>query len=126
MEGYVQKLSDGKTKRYVQFLEISDNAELIAQYRKWHSEEYNWPEVRQGIRQVGILEMEIYILGNRLVMIVDAPADFRWDEAMDRLATLPRQAEWEAFVAKFQGCDADARSDEKWQPMERMFRLYDE
>jgi len=126
MEGYVQKLSDGKTKRYVQFLEISDNEELIAQYRKWHSEEYNWPEVRQGIRQVGILEMEIYILGNRLVMIVDAPADFRWDEAMDRLATLPRQAEWEAFVAKFQGCDADARSDEKWQPMERMFRLYDE
>ena len=126
MEGYVQKLSDGKTKRYVQFLEISDNEELIAQYRKWHSEEYNWPEIRQGIRQVGILEMEIYILGNRLVMIVDAPADFQWDEAMDRLATLPRQAEWEAFVAKFQGCDADARSDEKWQPMERMFRLYDE
>ena len=126
MEGYVQKLSDGKTKRYVQFLEISDNEELIAQYRKWHSEEYNWPEVRQGIRQVGILEMEIYILGNPLVMIVDAPADFQWDEAMDRLATLPRQAEWEAFVAKFQGCDADARSDEKWQPMERMFRLYDE
>lgn len=126
MEGYVQKLSDGKTKRYVQFLEISDNEELIAQYRKWHSEEYNWPEIRQGIRQVGILEMEIYILGNRLVMIVDAPADFRWDEAMDLLATLPRQAEWEAFVAKFQGCDADARSDEKWQPMERMFRLYDE
>ena len=126
MEGYVQKLSDGKTKRYVQFLEINDNEELIAQYRKWHSEEYNWPEIRQGIRQVGILEMEIYILGNRLVMIVDAPADFRWDEAMDRLATLPRQAEWEAFVAKFQGCDADARSDEKWQPMERMFRLYDE
>ena len=126
MEGYVQNLSDGKTKRYVQFLEISDNAELIAQYRKWHSEEYNWPEIRQGIRQVGILEMEIYILGNRLVMIVDAPADFQWAEAMDRLATLPRQAEWEAFVAKFQGCDADARSDEKWQPMERMFRLYDE
>ncbi len=125
MEGYIQKLSDGKTKRYVQFLEISDNPELVAQYRKWHSEAYNWPEVRQGIREVGILEMEIYILGSRLVMIVDAPADFQWAEAMDRLATLPRQAEWEAFVAQFQGCDAEARSDEKWQPMERMFRLYD-
>jgi L-rhamnose mutarotase len=43
---------------------------------------------------------------------------------MARLATLPRQAEWEAFVSKFQGCPAEARSDEKWQPMERMFRLY--
>ena len=111
-------------KRYVQTLDISNDPELIAEYRKWHSEEHNWPEIREGIRQVGILEMEIYILGNRLVMIVDAPADFDWQEAMDRLATLPRQAEWEAFVARFQGCRADARSDEKWQPMERMFRLY--
>ena len=124
MEGYVQTISDGKTKRYVQFLEISDDPELIAQYRKWHSQEYNWKEVRDGIREVGILEMEIYLLGSRLVMIVDAPVDFRWSEAMKRLATLPRQAEWEALVSKFQGCRPDARSDEKWQPMERIFRLY--
>ena len=111
-------------KRYVQFLEISDDPQLMVQYRKWHSEEYHWKEIRDGIREVGILEMELYMLGNRLVMIVDAPADFDWEEAMARLATLPRQAEWEAFVSKFQGCAADARSDEKWQPMERMVRLY--
>ena len=124
MEGYVQNLSDGRLKRYVQFLEISDDPELMEQYRKWHSEEHHWKEICDGIRQVGILEMEIYMLGNKLVMIVDTPADFQWEEAMNRLATLPRQAEWEAFVSKFQGCAADARSDEKWQPMERMFRLY--
>ncbi len=124
MEGYVQTISDGKIKRYVQFLEIRDDPELVAQYRKWHSQEYNWKEVRDGIREVGILEMEIYLLGSRLVMIVDAPVDFRWSEAMKRLATLPRQAEWEALVSKFQGCRPDARSDEKWQPMERIFRLY--
>lgn len=124
MKGYIQHLSGGTIKRYVQFLEISDNPALIEQYRKWHSEEYNWQEVRDGIRAVGILEMEIYIFGSKLVMIVDAPADFQWEEAMNMLATLPRQAEWEAFVSQFQGCSADARSDEKWQPMERMFRLY--
>lgn len=125
MEGYIQRLSDGKTKRYVQFLEIRNDPELIAQYRKWHSEEYSWKEIRDGIREVGILEMELYIIGNRLAMIVDTPADFNWQEAMSRLATLPRQAEWEAFVSKFQGCAADARSDEKWQPMERIFYLYE-
>ena len=32
MEGYVQKL--GGVKRYVQFLEISEDPELVAQYRK--------------------------------------------------------------------------------------------
>ena len=124
MEGYVQTISEGKIKRYVQFLEIRDDPELIAQYRKWHSQDYNWKEVRDGIREVGILEMELYLLGNRLVMIVDAPVDFSWGEAIKRLATLPRQAEWEAFVSKFQGCSPYARSDEKWQPMERIFRLY--
>ena len=124
MEGYVQVLDGGKTKRYVQYLEISDDPKLIAEYRKWHSEEYSWKEVRDGIRQVGIQEMEIYLLGNHLTMIVDTPADFDWQEAMDRLATLPRQSEWEAFVSAFQGCAANARSDEKWQPMERIFRLY--
>ena len=69
--------------------------------------------------------MEIYILDNRLVMIVETSEDFDWDSAMSRLSTLPRQTEWEAFVSKFQGCSADAKSDEKWQMMERMFHLYD-
>lgn len=124
MEGYFQTITQGKVKRYVQFLEISNDSELMAQYRYWHSEEHHWYEICEGIKAVGILEMELYMLGNKLMMVVDAPADFNWQEAMDRLATLPRQAEWEAFVAKFQGCNADARSDEKWQPMERIFHLY--
>lgn len=124
MEGYIQTISDGKIKRYVQFMDISQNPELIEKYRYWHSEEHHWKEIRDGIREVGILEMEIYILQNHLVMIVDTPADFNWQEAMLRLSTQPRQAEWEAFVAAFQGKDKSARSDEKWQQMERMFRLY--
>ena len=121
MEGYIQKISEGRIKRYVQFLEIKDDPELMAQYRYWHSEEHHWQEIRDGIKAVGILEMEIYMLGNQLVMIVDAPADFQWQEAMDRLATLPRQAEWEAYVSQFQGCAADATSADKWQMMERIF-----
>ena len=124
MDGYIQKQFQGQTKRFVQTLTLRSDEEARREYIKWHSEEYNWKEVREGIREVGILEMEIYILGNMLVMIVDAPVDFDWGEAMARLATLPRQAEWEAFVSQFQGCDANATSDEKWQMMERMFYLY--
>jgi L-rhamnose mutarotase len=125
MNGYKQKNYTCKTKRYVQTLELRDDPDIIKEYRKWHSEEYHWKEIRDGIKAGGILEMEIYILGTRLVMIVDTPEDFDWQTAMDKLATLPRQAEWEAFVARLQGCRADARSDEKWQMMERMFYLYE-
>ena len=92
MDGYIQKTYAGRTKRYVQTLDLRDDPEMIREYRKWHSEEFQWKEIRDGIRAVGILEMEIYILGTRLVMIVDAPEDFDWKSAMDKLATLPRQA----------------------------------
>ena len=123
-EGFKTKEYRQPTKRFVQTMELKDDSELIREYRKAHDKEHFWREIGEGIRQVGILEMEIYILGNRLVMIVDAPLDFDWDSAMERLATLPRQEEWEKHVAMFQQCAADATSDQKWQMMERMFNLY--
>lgn len=124
-EGYRIKEYRQPVKRYCQTLDLNGDSELIAKYREAHDKQHFWHEIGEGIRQVGILEMEIYILGNRLVMIVETPLDFQWDEAMAHLATLPRQAEWEAFVAQYQGCSADATSDEKWQMMERMFHLYE-
>ena len=92
--GYPVLVYKGAVMRYCQTLDLRDNPELIAEYRKRHGKEHAWKEILDGIRQVGILEMEIYILGTRLFMIVETPLDFEWDEAMARLATLPRQAEW--------------------------------
>ena len=124
MEGYRTKDFGQPVKRYVQMMDLRDNPELIAEYRRRHSEGEAWQEIIDGIRSVGILEMEIYILGTRLFMIVETPLDFDWDTAMARLAKLPRQQEWEEYMAMFQNCAKDATSDEKWQMMERMFYLY--
>ena len=66
--GYPQQNFTQPTKRYCQTLDLRDNAELIAEYRKRHSEGEAWSEILEGIREVGILEMEIYILGTRLFM----------------------------------------------------------
>ena len=125
MEGYKVKEYKGPVKRYCRTMNLKDNPELIAEYRKRHSQEHSWKEIREGIKQVGILEMEIYILGNRLFMMVETPLDFDWDTAMARLATLPRQQEWEDYMSIFQDCDQGATATEKWQMMERMFYLYD-
>ena len=125
MGGYIQKQHTGNIKRFVQTLTLNSDEEARREYIKWHSPEHNWKVIRNGIREVGIIEMEIYVLGNTLVMIVDTPEDFDWEKAMARLATLPRQAEWEAFVSQFQGCNANATSDEKWKMMQRIFFLYD-
>lgn len=123
-EGYKVKQYNQPVKRYCQTLDLKDDPELIASYVEAHDRFHSWPEIREGIKSVGILEMEIYILGNRLFMIVETPLDFDWDSAMTRLATLPRQQEWEDYVAMFQACRTGASSNDKWQMMERMFFLY--
>ena len=106
-------------KRYCQTLSLVNDPELIQKYVEVHS--HVWPEIIEGQRQVGILDMQIFIKDNLLFMICDTVDDFDWQRDMARLATLPRQAEWEAYVAQFQGCEAEARSDEKWRLMTRIF-----
>lgn len=124
-QGYRVKEYQGPVKRYCQTLNLKDNPELIAEYRKRHAQGEVWPETLVAIREVGILEMEIYILGTRLFMIVETPLDFDWDSAMARMATLPRQEEWEDYMSVFQQAEAGASSADKWQLMDRMFHLYE-
>lgn len=124
-QGYRVKRYDGPVKRYCQVLSLKDDAELIAEYRKRHSKGEVWPETLAAIREVGILEMELYNLGTTEIMIVETPLDFDWDTAMAKMATLPKQEEWEAYMSIFQQADAGATSAEKWQLMDRIFYLYE-
>ena len=89
-------------KRYCQTLDLKEGEAVAAEYEHWHSPEHIWPEIPEGIRAVGILNMEIYRLGTRLFMIVETPDNFEWDQAFAQLAQMERQAEWEDFVASFQ------------------------
>jgi L-rhamnose mutarotase len=110
-------------KRYCKTLTLRKDPELIEAYRKIHQPGETWPEVSRGMKEVGILDMEIYISGTLLFMIMDTLPDFEHDRAMEELASKPRQKEWEAFVARFQETPASATADEKWQPMERIYKL---
>ena len=106
-------------KRYCQTLTLVNDEKLIEQYVEAHA--HVWPEVIAGQREVGILSMQIYRKDRSLFMIMDTVDSFDFERDMARLATLPRQAEWEAYVSQFQGAKANARSDEKWQLMEKIF-----
>jgi len=110
-------------RRYCKTLKLHDDPQLIEVYKKIHAPGAVWPEITQGMREVGIIDMEIYMLGNRLFMIMDTIPDFDHDKAMKELAGKPRQAEWEAYVSRFQRTSADASADEKWQLMERIYKM---
>lgn len=106
-------------KRYCQTLTLVDDGPMIEKYVEAHA--HVWPEVIQGQREVGILSMQIYRHGRSLFMIMDTVDDFDFERDMARLARLPRQAEWEAYVSQFQGCAAEASSADKWQMMDKIF-----
>lgn len=112
-----------KYKRYCKTLKLEDNPELIEQYKKVHEPGTVWPEITQGMRKIGIVDMEIYIADNRLFMIMDTIPGFDHDAAMKELAEKPRQTEWEAYVSQFQQTSETATADEKWQLMERIYKL---
>jgi len=56
-------------------------------------------------------------------MIMDTVPDFDHDRAMAELASKPGQAEWETYVSRFQQTSPDASADEKWKPLERIYKL---
>ena len=90
---YPAKEHHQPVERICRTLELRDDPQLIAEYRRRHSQGVIWPEIPAGIREAGILEMEIYLLDTRLFMIVEVPVGFDWDAAMERLASLPRHDE---------------------------------
>ncbi|MBN2164806.1 MAG: L-rhamnose mutarotase [Marinilabiliaceae bacterium] len=110
-------------KRYCKALTLKNDAQLIEAYKKVHAPGAVWPEITQGMKDVGIVDMEIYILGNQMFMIMDTVPGFDHDLAMAKLAQMPRQSEWEAYVSQFQNTSKDASADEKWQLMERIYKM---
>ena len=110
-------------KRFVKTLTLEDDAQLIEEYKAAHAVGAVWPEITQGMIDVGILDMEIYLTGTRLFMIMDTVPNFDHDKAMADLATKPKQSEWENAMSRFQSSTADASADEKWQMIERIYKL---
>lgn len=112
-----------KFKRYCKSLNLNNDPDLIAEYKKVHSMGNVWKEIELGMKEVGIIDMEIYLSGTTLFMIMDTEVDFDHENAMTKLSTLPRQAEWEAFVSKFQKSSPDSPAKEKWHLLERIYEL---
>jgi L-rhamnose mutarotase len=110
-------------KRYCKCIELKDDINLIEEYKKLHAIGAAWPEITAGMKEVGIQDMEIYVSGTTLFMIMDTKADFNHEQAMAKLAKLPRQAEWEALVSKYQQTNSEASAGQKWRLLERIYKM---
>ncbi len=108
-------------KRYCFALDLKDDAELIAEYERYHRPEGIWPEVMACIRNQGVMSEEIYRVGNRLVMILETTDDFSLEakQAADRGSETMQR--WEELMNRFQKPLQEAGPGEKWVRMEKIF-----
>jgi len=109
-------------KRFVLAVDLPDDRAAIAAYTRYHRAV--WPEVLRSLRRVGVREMDIYLLGRRLVMVLDAKDGF--DRARDfarHVASDPVCAEWEALMRTFQQAPPAAKPGELWALMKPVFGL---
>jgi L-rhamnose mutarotase len=109
------------TRRLCFTLDLKNDPGLIAEYRKYH--EKIWPQITDSLRNSGIQDMEIYLLGTRMFMIMEVDESFSPEKKAAADRSDPKVQEWEKLMWKFQKALPEAAPGEKWLRMERIFKL---
>ena len=109
------------TRRYCLTLDLQDDPNLIAEYKKHH--EKIWPEITDRIKRSGIEDLEIYLLGTRLFMIMEVNDKFSFAAKAEADRNNPKLQQWEQLMWKFQQPLPKAKPGEKWLLMQRIFKL---
>ena len=108
-------------KRYCLSLDLKDDPALIAEYRRYHQK--IWPEITRSISNAGIVDMEIYLLGTRMFMIMEVNEHFSFEKKAKLDVTNTKVQQWEQLMGKFQQVSPHAQNGDKWMAMECIFRL---
>lgn len=111
------------SKKICYACDLVDNPELIALYKQYHAKENTWNEITKSIKDSGILDMEIYILANRLFMIMEVDETYTPERKQMMDAANPKVQEWEKLMWQFQQAPPGAKEGEKWLQMEQIYKL---
>jgi L-rhamnose mutarotase len=111
-------------KRYCLTLKLRPDANLIAQYKEHHRTV--WPEVLKSIRDAGVVDMQIYLLGTQMFMIMDTDDDFSFERKAQMDLESLRVQEWEKLMSGYQDVAPDSDPGSRWQQMEYIFGLHED
>ena len=102
-------------------LDLIDNDELIAAYKQYHQSV--WPEILKSIKSSGIDDMEIYLSGTRLFMVMEVNDSFTFEKKAAADFKNEKVQEWEQLMWKYQQALPGALPGEKWKLMQQIFKL---
>ncbi len=108
-------------KRYCFALDLVNDPILISEYKKHH--EKIWPEITKSIESAGIENLDIYLTGNRLFMIMEVNDSFSFEKKTIMDLENPKVQEWENLMWKYQQKLPFAKKGEKWILMDQIYKL---
>jgi L-rhamnose mutarotase len=108
-------------KRFCLALDLKDDAQLIAEYEKYHQQV--WPEIISSIKNSGIEHMEIYRVHTRLFMIMEVNDSFSFEAKAKSDQSNAKVQEWESLMWKYQEALPFSKPGEKWVMMQKIFDL---
>ncbi|SKA24083.1 L-rhamnose mutarotase [Consotaella salsifontis] len=104
-------------------VDIHDDPELIARYREWHRPGGPPAAVTAAIRADDIRALEIYLVGDRMFMLMEQGDRF---DAVAKSKSDAENAEvraWDALMRSFQKALPFAPKGSTWVEMERIYSL---
>jgi L-rhamnose mutarotase len=109
------------SRRFCFALDLKDDPALIAEYR--NTTRQSGPRSRESLKDSGIEDLEIYLIGTRMFMIMEANQNFSFEKKAEADAQDPKVQAWEQLMWGFQQALPEAKPGEKWLRMERIFKL---
>lgn len=109
------------TVRYCLTCDLKDDEQLRTEYINYHKKV--WPEIIASIKEAGIVDMQIYLLVNRMFMIMECDESFDPNRKAEMDANNPKVQEWEKLMWNYQQSLPWAKEGEKWMIMNKIFQL---
>ena len=108
-------------KRYCFALDLKNDKKSIEKYKEYHKKV--WHDILLSIKKSGIEQLEIYLIENRLFMIMEVNDSFSFEKKEKMDANNPKVQEWEKLMWNYQQALPTAKEGEKWMLMEKIFDL---
>ncbi|MDO7171640.1 L-rhamnose mutarotase [Mariniflexile sp. AS56] len=108
-------------KRYCFALDLHNDQNLIDEYVSYHKSV--WPEILESIKASGVIDAEIYLVQDRLFMIVEAEDAFTLEKKGEMDSKNETVQKWETLMWSYQKALPNSKPGEKWKLMECIFKL---
>ncbi|MFL6549283.1 MAG: L-rhamnose mutarotase [Povalibacter sp.] len=107
-------------------VDLRDDKDIIERYKELHMPGGPPAAVTRSLRDAGISELEIYLIANRLFMIMEVDERYSANEKSRVDAHIPEVRTWNALMETLQQelpfSNPDVASG-KWRCMERIYSL---